>query len=283
MATTNGSTTAVADAVAASNKPKRVRTGCLTCRERHLKCDEASPNCMNCRKSSRVCRRGVRLNFIDTQCQSPPVIPPTEDWSVAFLDESREIASEYKGGLDRYASRGSEPVQQPDTDMQFEYSNEVPVAPAMAHQPLPSIQGMLPVTKAEDHQNINTFSASHDQHHANMFAHQVQLQHPTAYEQTKESLMSNSFELKETHHSHELPSMDPTYSSTTIHSQPSHYEHVLQSITPPDEPCETREILNSQEETFFMQVFVEEVGLWMDSMDPLKHVWLAYLRLFETI
>lgn len=25
---------------AAANKPKRVRTGCLTCRERHLKCDE---------------------------------------------------------------------------------------------------------------------------------------------------------------------------------------------------------------------------------------------------
>lgn len=27
---------------AASSKPKRVRTGCLTCRERHLKCDEGS-------------------------------------------------------------------------------------------------------------------------------------------------------------------------------------------------------------------------------------------------
>jgi hypothetical protein len=24
----------------------------------------------------------------------------------------------------------------------------------------------------------------------------------------------------------------------------------------------------------FMQVFVEEVGLWMDSMDPMKHVSL---------
>jgi hypothetical protein len=66
---------------AATNKPKRVRTGCLTCRERHLKCDEGLPNCQNCRKSSRVCKRGVRLNFIDTQVQSPPMIPPTADWA----------------------------------------------------------------------------------------------------------------------------------------------------------------------------------------------------------
>jgi hypothetical protein len=33
-----------------------------------------------------------------------------------------------------------------------------------------------------------------------------------------------------------------------------------------------REFLTTQEETLFMQVFVEEVGLWMDSMDPMKHV-----------
>lgn len=59
-----------------SAKPKRVRTGCLTCRERHLKCDEGLPNCQNCRKSSRVCKRGVRLNFIDTTVKTPPVLPP---------------------------------------------------------------------------------------------------------------------------------------------------------------------------------------------------------------
>lgn len=62
-------------------KAKRVRTGCLTCRERHLKCDEGVPDCQNCRKSSRTCKRGVRLNFIDTQIKSPPMIPPTADWA----------------------------------------------------------------------------------------------------------------------------------------------------------------------------------------------------------
>lgn len=74
MAATNGAAPVVAD------KPKRVRTGCLTCRERHLKCDEGLPNCQNCRKSSRECKRGVRLNFIDTTVKSKHIIPPTNDW-----------------------------------------------------------------------------------------------------------------------------------------------------------------------------------------------------------
>jgi hypothetical protein len=66
--------------VVADNKPKRVRTGCLTCRERHLKCDEGTPDCVNCRKSNRKCKRGVRLNFIDTQVKRPPVIPVAPDY-----------------------------------------------------------------------------------------------------------------------------------------------------------------------------------------------------------
>ncbi|KAK3503171.1 hypothetical protein B0T13DRAFT_193453 [Neurospora crassa] len=85
-----------------NNKSRRVRTGCLTCRGRHLKCDEAFPECNNCRKSCRECKRGLRLNFIDTQIKSPPFVPPTLEWSVQFHDESRLIASEYQGGLGRY-------------------------------------------------------------------------------------------------------------------------------------------------------------------------------------
>lgn len=47
----------------AQYKTKRTRTGCLTCRDRHLKCDEEAPDCFNCRKSRRVCNRGRRINF----------------------------------------------------------------------------------------------------------------------------------------------------------------------------------------------------------------------------
>lgn len=62
------------------SKPRRVRTGCLTCRNRHLKCDEAMPICLNCRKSNRKCERGVRLNFIDLKVEQPPYLLPPVDW-----------------------------------------------------------------------------------------------------------------------------------------------------------------------------------------------------------
>jgi len=43
-------------------------------------------------------------------------------------------------------------------------------------------------------------------------------------------------------------------------------------VTPPAEKASgEREYLNSPEEIFYMQVFVEEVGVWMDSFDRDKH------------
>ena len=84
-----GTQTGAPPAGPAAGKSKRVRTGCLTCRERHLKCDEGLPDCNNCRKSSRECKRGVRLNFIDIQVKNPAIIPPTADWSGMFLELGR--------------------------------------------------------------------------------------------------------------------------------------------------------------------------------------------------
>lgn len=62
-------------------KAKRVRTGCLTCRERHLKCDEAVPDCVNCRRSNRCCRRGLRLNFLDTMVHIPSSQASSRHWA----------------------------------------------------------------------------------------------------------------------------------------------------------------------------------------------------------
>ncbi|ODV64487.1 Zn(II)2Cys6 transcription factor domain-containing protein ASCRUDRAFT_68461 [Ascoidea rubescens DSM 1968] len=52
------------DPTVVKKKKTRTRNGCLTCRDRHLKCDEAEPICLNCLKTSRKCVRGLRLNFI---------------------------------------------------------------------------------------------------------------------------------------------------------------------------------------------------------------------------
>lgn len=83
-------------------KKRRVRTGCLTCRERHLKCDEGTPMCNNCLKSHRNCRRGIKLNFMETKVTSPKTLVPFPHQHFAICDESRAIAAEYKGGLSSY-------------------------------------------------------------------------------------------------------------------------------------------------------------------------------------
>lgn len=229
-ATEVNGTTNSADANAAAARPKRVRTGCLTCRERHLKCDEGLPQCQNCRKSSRICKRGVKLNFIDTQVQNPPtILPPTHDWQVNFQDESREIASEYKGGLGRYAALEHEDLAEVKEESNFDFSASMVGAPTMAHQTLPPIQ---------------------------------------AYPETTAAAMSDS--TSETQHRHSLSTSDTSYSNTTIPPAPqSSYSNPEQTLTPPNE---TRDYLDSPEEVLLMQVYVEEVGLWMDSMDPYKHV-----------
>jgi hypothetical protein len=241
-------------AVAVVSKPKRVRTGCLTCRERHLKCDEGLPFCLNCQKSSRTCKRGVRLNFIDTQVKSPPIIPPTADWKgkcilkpkpdkltdigvVNFQDESREIASEYRGGLKRYAHLDQQVIT-PPRDQPLE-----PTRPMRIDHPPPPQQS-----------NHNHNSLPPIQHHVSSYTDSnlaVKFEQPHSRQ--------NSI-----HHSH-------TGSNVSLLAPPSlSYSTISeQTLTPPSK--EPRAFLDSQEEVLFMQVFVEEVGIWMDSMDQTKH------------
>lgn len=215
-------------------KPKRVRTGCLTCRERHLKCDEGLPVCQNCRKSNRQCKRGLRLNFIDTQVKSPPVMAPIHDWNVNFLDESREIASEYKGGLSRYGvPEGGLSAQPLDSGIGFDFSSSLPPAPVPHHQSLPSIQGMLPDTYQDESTLFDP--TGRESHHSHAHSH-------------SESTFSGT-------------AMPPTSASTF--SNPDQTQGPIQA---------SRDYMDNPEEVLFMQVFVEEVGLWMDSMDAVKHV-----------
>jgi hypothetical protein len=55
-----------------------------------------------------------------------------------------------------------------------------------------------------------------------------------------------------------------------MHTAPSQTSYATAETVQPQD--DVRDYLTSPEETLFMQVFVEEVGLWMDSMDPHKHV-----------
>lgn len=79
----NGSTLAPP----AAEKAKRKRSGCLTCRDRHISCDEKFlPDCGNCRKSNRECVRGTRLNFHQIDVKDPPyLLPRAAEWSGALF------------------------------------------------------------------------------------------------------------------------------------------------------------------------------------------------------
>jgi len=243
------------------NKAKRVRTGCLTCRERHLKCDEGLPNCNNCKKSSRECKRGVRLNFIDIWCDQPPTLLSvfgTSDWKVNFLDESREIASEYQGGLQKYGRR--EQHQMPnvvpnvvpmDPRLTFDYSQNAPPAPSMQHQALLPMPGTIPDSYPEP-PPAPDMGHMYDPFFKQQDAQNNHLQPPPSGS-TVESRHSNNS------------------NSSSLHpGSVGSYNVDANGLLQTDEEGQ-KDYLDNQEETLFMQVFVEEVGLWMDSMDPQKH------------
>ncbi len=223
-----------AEAAATVAKPKRVRTGCLTCRSRHLKCDEGTPVCQNCRKSNRACERGIRLNFIDTTTPKVPIylIPPTHDWQVTFQDESREIADEYKGGLAKYA-----PVEKADQyhlpqEITYDFSHPIG-APTISHQSLPPMGTMLPT-----------------------------------YQEPPPSLYpENMNDAYHQHHNHHPSIATPQFSEPA--QPPAQSYNSTPTVQAEEEQC--RPAFETPREVLFMQVFVEEVALWMDSMDAEKH------------
>lgn len=226
--TSTGEEGAKEQAHSAGSKPKRVRTGCLTCRERHLKCDEGAPICQNCKKSSRQCKRGVRLNFIDIKVEQPPtLLPPTHDFKIVFEDNSREIASEYKGGVEKYAAlepdRKRRRLTPPEPD--YDYA-QVPQT-VMHPQPIPAqpTYPAYPDTGAQIYAPPPPQQAYDD--HASVMAQTYNEQHRQSYDQQ-------------------------------MMMQPPAIEEPVQPLA-------------SREEVLYMQVFVEEVAVWMDSMDRDKH------------
>jgi hypothetical protein len=157
---------------------------------------------------------------------------PIHDWNVHFLDESREIASEYKGGLAKYGvPEESDLPYHVDNGLLFDFSG--PVSHPGQHQALPPIHGMLPHAYSDDQMTM-----SHDR-------------------QAREAL-----------HRYSQSQSDPAYSGPHLPTVPH------PTYGPPDHSPSTdnRDFIRDPKELYYMQAFVEEVGLWMDSMDADKHV-----------
>ncbi|KUI63509.1 Adhesion and hyphal regulator 1 [Cytospora mali] len=294
-------------------KPKRVRTGCLTCRNRHLKCDEAMPICLNCQKSNRKCERGVRLNFIDLKVEQPPVLLPPVDWKVQFQDESRLIASEYVGGSARYAKLDRKPVTPPTEHVGAEPTQrrkEIPVRPAPGHFlessrtiPLASTQTMYYPGALSRPTQEQTYAAYED--HITQTdsrkcgdAFLAMGSGPTpASSHSGHGGRPASFSLGTMHDPYgmrdETVQMIQGYRSSDVSSVASSlvpqgvaasssgsYRHATGSgpadphdglMTPQSEKNGERDYLNTPEEIHYMQVFIDKVAVWMDSLDNQKH------------
>jgi hypothetical protein len=149
--------------------------------------------------------------------------------TVQFQDESRDIASEYKGGLSRYAVLDQ--TITPPREQPFEYpTHTLAIDPDITgHTALPPI---VQHSNASMYRDVGGLKTEHSRQNSRQHSH------------------TNS---------------ESSYLPT---APPAAYSNPEQTLTPPNE---TRDYLNSPEEVLFMQVFVEEVGLWMDSMDSMKH------------
>ncbi|KAJ5098305.1 hypothetical protein N7532_005306, partial [Penicillium argentinense] len=206
---------------APDTKAKRVRTGCLTCRERHLKCDEALGRCLNCQKSDRICRRGVRLNFIDTQTVAPPhVIDRPHGAKVTFRDDSRFIASEYVGGFERY------PPPQPES----------------------------PIEERRQLHN-EAFNAISQDFLTSLFQSAAHSFDSTGFDVPHDFIVG-----PDTWHGPHIVPGDELLPHGT-----SNFARKL--ATKQFGPSS----LSDPEQIFLLQTFVDEVGLWMESMDSFRH------------
>ncbi|TDZ19950.1 Transcription activator AMTR1 [Colletotrichum orbiculare MAFF 240422] len=255
-------------AAATATKSKRVRTGCLTY----------------------------------VQVKKPPYMPPTVEWSVQFQDESRQIASEYVGGLGRYAHLDKVAVAAPPPRREASH-----LEPTLRHQ-----GHLLPQARVGPGPDVSP--RTHLHHHPPLppppaYSYPPRPEPPrvdypppppprregeTAYLTPQHSAHPpHPYSLHEHFAAYrDAPPHRPHHrdsdasSAASIVPQPTAPPPSYRSsaaanplapdgmMTPPPSEKATageREYLNSPEEILYMQVFVEEVGVWMDSLDKEKH------------
>ncbi|KAF2813466.1 uncharacterized protein BDZ99DRAFT_474115 [Mytilinidion resinicola] len=84
---------------------RRTKTGCLTCRKRRIKCDEAHPTCRNCQKSKRDC---LGYDPIFKQQPGPAQIQPAP--SAAQLQPSIPASAPPPSGSYAHVPQGYAPA-----------------------------------------------------------------------------------------------------------------------------------------------------------------------------
>ncbi|PHH60299.1 hypothetical protein CDD81_1889 [Ophiocordyceps australis] len=233
---------------ATAPKSRRVRTGCLTCRQRHLKCDEALPDCFNCRRSKRQCKRGLRLNFLETMVHVPSGLASSPDWTVGFVDESLHIASEYRGGLKRYSTLTR------------------PIAPGRRPQGQQRRAAKLREGYFEESVDIIIRDSP------------VLSNGEARHKFLDKSFQSGQESAKQHNQSSETASIESlakeSQASSLSLSRCAQESTSAANVCSPENMLADqgqRDFIGTQEELDFMRAFVDGVGTWMDSLDYDNH------------
>ncbi|KAG9232057.1 hypothetical protein BJ875DRAFT_97011 [Amylocarpus encephaloides] len=116
---------------------RRTKTGCLTCRKRRIKCDEAHPHCRNCQKSKRDCM-GYDPIF-KQQPQGPTSIQPAPS-SASTQAGSPATANPYGNQQNMYSM--------PTAPIGYDASSAGVSSPGSANQPYDYTNAIDPALEA---------------------------------------------------------------------------------------------------------------------------------------
>jgi len=237
----------------------------------------------------------VRLNFIDLTCKQPPVIPSTQEWSIQFQDESRLIASEYKGGLAKYRHLVANAVPEQAIEQHTQYSSpQVQIRPhehvaLQDGQNADSGSTFVPVHELYHNDRlgqVNPDLINDARYHSNAVMEAGYISVPGSAQserygnQNYNMFTQSKADRKDDHESlvnhksgtasaaESVAAMTPSISLAGSLRGSTASQGI---ITPPREKSGELDHISSPEQLRLMQVFVSEVGLWMDSLDPDKH------------
>ncbi|KAG9242963.1 hypothetical protein BJ878DRAFT_143184 [Calycina marina] len=236
----------------------RSRTGCQTCRQRKLKCDEQKPTCGQCWKGSRECKPGdglvfrhqqnASMNGADESAPSPRskgrlggfyAYKDTFDENITWVDVPKKIA--FFNITDPYNMEMT-----PDPEVEAILAQEQAEGPAESSAAAPMVQGAASSSPFDGLEALSAAATSN-------FENVRPLSVPTTPGSYSTFTPSNSNNLDFILN----PTRPDTRSPQSDRSRHSPIATLQQMATP----------IMDHETVFLIRHFSETAGLWMDLFD----------------
>lgn len=239
----------------------KARTGCQLCRIKHLKCDQGTPKCGRCEASGNECIRGFTYRFHREAFSDDQkwLAMPNE---LTFVDETKGLPS--SSDCDSFSEYVTPPPENRSTDATSAFST--PTADAILLTQPENAQ-VLQVTgsEASDYNQSTSATAS--------------LASPFTHGLWDDSITSKTSNLS--HEAQPLLFSNPLtiegllnkHGTDDSHQKvPRSYQHNAESLLlPPIYSEEPVWPLTNPEEALLLGHFVQNLAIWLDLCDPLRH------------